>query len=864
MTGYDDNGFVAVDSSIDLSNCDREPIHILGRVQSFGALLAVSADWIINHASQNIDDFIGMKAEDLVGCPAGDHLDAQAVHDIRSKFQLLSSADAVERLLNVDLLGDGKRFDLMLHVAGRSIVIEIERHDVDAKTDYISFIRPMIDRMSACHSVDELSDLAARQIRALCEFDRVMIYRFERDESGTVVAESAAPGIDSFLGLRYPASDIPKQARALYRRNLLRMISDVHDEGAAIFPPRSPEGVPLDLSLSATRSVSRIHIEYLKNMGVNASMSISILRRGELWGLFACHHYSPRVLPVALRGALELFGQLFSYVLDQKLSDAEAVHRLKAQRLHDHLMTQLAEGARIADSFDQITDAIGQVIPYDGVAAWVDGEFLAKGQTPSREELLSLVRFLNTTSPSQVYSTDCIGAQWPAASHYAERAAGLLSLPVSRTPRDFIVLFRKELAQTVTWAGNPEKPVEWGPNGARLSPRESFEEWKQITRGCSAPWSDGEIRAAESLRLTLLEVVLRMTDIVMKERDRAQQQQELLISELNHRVRNILNLVRGLIGQTSGKTTSVEAFIETVGGRIHALSRAHDQITRKQWDPASIKALLRAEVEAYVGVDTDRLQLQGPDVLLHPNAFTAIALVFHELTTNAVKYGSLTDQHGKVVVEIHEGEDGSLAIDWREVGGPPISEPPVSKGFGSVVIERSIPHELKGDVALRFTPTGLNVHILIPPPHIAAFRYEAPDTQAPKPVQQRPRTADTGSFALPSVLLVEDNMIIAIDSEDLLKKVGAETVYAVSNVKAAMRVLDNENVDFALLDVNLGLETSEPVAERLVAAGIPFCFATGYGDSNSLAARFPDAPVLQKPFDHSTLTVVLETILSRH
>lgn len=853
MTEQSENQSDVSYAAVDLSNCDREPIHILGRVQSFGALVSVSSDWIINHASTNISDFLDVSAEDLIGQPFVDWFPGTVAHEIRTKLQVMSSGDAVERLFGIELKSGLPLFDLAVHVSGRSIIIELEPHPPSARTDYLSYVRPMIERVDKAETVETVCDAAVRQLRALTGFDRVMVYKFLDDESGTVISEATKSGMETFKGLRYPASDIPKQARALYLRNLLRIISDVSDEGHAIIPATNPEGEPLDLSLSTTRAVSPIHLEYLKNMGVNASMSISIIQRGKLWGLFACHHETPKILSYDLRTATELFGQLFSFVLSQRERDEEREEAKRGRILHDQLMAQMAEDASIADNFDTITSAISSVIPFDGAVGWIDGEFMAQGQTPTREEFKGLVRFLNTTAASRIYAQSKLSKVFPAAEDYAERAAGLLVLPVSRSPRDYIVLFRKEIAKTVTWAGNPEKPVEIGPNGVRLTPRKSFEAWTEMVRHESAPWTPTEINSADALRMTLLEVVLRMTDASNKERARSQERQELLIAELNHRVRNILNLIRSLIAQTNPEGRSTAEFTDVIGGRIHALARAHDQITQESWSSASVRDLIQTETDAYLGEKVDRIQISGPDVLLEPTAFTTLSLVIHELVTNSVKYGALCDARGSVQVELAEGHDGAFTLNWREVGGPPIQAPPERRGFGTTIIERSIPYELKGDADVKFEATGLRARFTIPSAHVAKFtdaQTASAPINLPSEIESTPLSGD--------VLLVEDNMIIALDAEDFLGELGATTVHVASRVADAQQLLEENDIRFALLDVNLGSETSEPIASELVRRAIPFVFATGYGDASGITKSFPDAIVIQKPYTKNSILDALQ------
>ena len=832
---------------VDLSNCEREPIHIPGRVQSFGALVAVSSDWIVQHVSMNAEEYLGSPPEDLLGTPLAHLVTPEAMDAFRSRVQFLHQPDAVDRTFGVPLLEGGPSVDTALHLSGTSVVLEFERSPRGAAAEYLGRVRPMIDRIAEAGTVQEACEQAARQVRALTGFDRVMIYRFGQDDSGTVIAENMKAGLEPYLGLRYPASDIPRQARELYRRNLLRIISDVSDAGHVIEPMLNPEGKPLDLSMSTLRAVSPIHLEYLRNMGVGASMSISVLDRGKLWGLIACHHMSPRSLPYGIRTAAELFAQLFGLVLDQKRGANERSETARARALHDRLMAQLAEGSSIADNLGAVLENVGDLIANDGAAAWVDGQYTARGETPTREEFMGLVRFLNRTAASQIFHTDSIGRMYPAGAGFADRAAGMLVLPVSRSPRDYIVLFRREVARTIRWAGNPEKPVKLGPNGVRLTPRESFAAWQETVRGASEPWTELEVQAAESLRVTLLEVVLRMTDATLREQEKAQERQELLIAELNHRVRNILNLIRSLVNQSRGEARTVSDFVGVIGGRIQALARAHDQVTHEHWNPASLHELVRTEADAYLSGKADRVTVAGPDAMLRPNAFTVLALVVHELMTNAAKYGALSDSGGRVAIRVEPDEDGAIDIRWQESGGPAISSLPTRRGFGSTIIDRSIPFELKGKAEVRYEMTGLRAAFRIPGRYVAEI-VEDRGRDTSSTVPDRPKARLSGA-----VLVVEDNMIIALDAEDMVRELGADTVHVATTVRDALNVMGQTDLTFALLDVNLGDETSGPIAQRLREKGVPFVFATGYGEATSLVREFPGVHIVVKPYDSAKL-----------
>jgi light-regulated signal transduction histidine kinase (bacteriophytochrome)/CheY-like chemotaxis protein len=834
---------------VDLSSCAAEPIHIIGRIQSFGYLIAFSSDWIINHLSANCAELFGRSLDRMIGTPANELIAPQTLHEIRSRLQMIGSAGAVDRLFGVDLTGSGKLFDLAVHSSDRSFVVEAEPAAANRKQDYVSYVRPMVDRMRDLGSVNELCHLAARQLRGLTGFDRVMVYRFEHDGAGEVVAESRNGRVDSFLGLHFPASDIPAQARRLYTRNMLRIISDVDDPTVPILPAANPSGAALDLSMSGLRAVSPIHIEYLRNMGVKASMSVSILRNGELWGLMACHHYSPLRLDYAVRTACELFGEFMSFLLEQTELRQINMHKNLAMRLHDEIMGRVAPGASMIHAFDGFAESIAKVIPFDSIAGWIGGELVGHGTIPNSEQFAKLARFLNTTGASQVWHSDSLASAYPPAAEFDEACTGIMSLPVSRRPRDYIVLFRKAQVQTVNWAGNPHKPIEPGPNGARLTPRKSFDLWKEERRGFAIPWTEEEVSTSGSLRITLLEVVLRMNDAAQQERDNASKKQETLIAELNHRVRNILNLIRGLVAQSKDTSRSTDEFTEVIGNRIYALARAHDQVTRLNWGPASLHALLRAECEAYVGDKLDRIVISGSDVLVEPAAYSTLALVFHELMTNSCKYGSLSDSSGHVAVSITPGTASGADIVWSEHGGPAVQEPR-RRGFGSTIIANSIPHELGGGATVHFEPQGLVAEFSLPAQHIASI-VASPDVA--RPAQPRAEAVPDSNLLTGDVLIVEDNLIIAMEAEDKLHSLGANRCHVAGNVTAALDIARKTPLSFALLDVNLGAETSEAVAAYLIDNDVPFVVASGYGEDTKARPALAQAISVMKPFSLAEL-----------
>jgi light-regulated signal transduction histidine kinase (bacteriophytochrome)/CheY-like chemotaxis protein len=841
---------------VDLTNCDREPIHQLGSVQPFGFLLAVSSDWIVTRASANLSEFLDIAHTDAVGRPISSLLTPDALHTLRNKLATLRGPDIVERIFGIALTSSAARFDVAVHVSNGQIIIEGERFD-DGKSSAPSLsMRSMMSRLDHAETMEAFFREGARQARALTGFDRVMVYRFDDSGSGEVVAEAARPGIGSFLGLHYPASDIPVQARALYLRNLFRIIADIDATPVPVLPQLDEHGRPLDLSMSVLRSVSPIHIEYLRNMGVGASLSISIVVDGKLWGLFACHHYSARLPSAESRSAAELFGQMFASRLESRERRLALDYETKARRIADRLLTSVADNASLLDDPTWLIDALADAIPADGIGVWINGRLAIAGLGPDEKSFADLIRHLNRNAAGRVFAVDRLAETYPDIE-LDEAVAGMLAIPISRSPRDYVVLFRQEIVRTVRWAGDPHKPVHYGPNGPRLTPRKSFEAWSELVRGRSLPFTEAERRVAETIRVTLIEVVLRLTDEASMARQLANERQELLIAELNHRVRNILGLIGGLIRQSQSTSITLPDYVRQLEGRVQSLSRAHDQITRDHWAPASLQQLLIAEAAAYLGKNAQRIRMSGDDVLLEPQAFSTTALVFHELVTNSAKYGSLSGS-GLVELSWNGDAEGNLHLHWREKNGPPVEEL-TRHGFGSTIIRRSIPYDLGGKAEVRYVEQGLEADFCIPNKHVNAVTpaNDRP-VQAATEIAERSKTAapDNEPLAGLNVLLVENNLIIAMDGEDILRRLGAEVATAPS-VADAMEFLAGQSFDLALLDVNLGDETSFAIADRLASKGVPFVFATGYGEGISQAHSHSDAPVLQKPYTIEGVTDIL-------
>ena len=836
----------------DLEACERERIHMPGAIQPHGCLLFCALPaWTVQAVSANAADFLTRDAEALLDQPLDAVLPGKAVHDLRNVLQASMVSGGAERLLDVAIDEGTERFDLTVHMAASNAIVEIvPRRGVDTlTTDPIVLVKSMVGRLKRAPTLERFLQLATQQVRAVTGFDRVMIYKFLPDGTGQVVAEALRSGLAPYFGLRYPASDIPAQARALYRRQWLRLIPDVAYVPVPLLS-HAASAAEADLSLASLRSVSPIHIEYLQNMQSAATLTISLMVGDILWGLISCHHSSPRRISSTTCAAAELFGQIFSLQIEAKEQARELVLAAELRAAHDRLVGDMTPEASIFDEPARYRDLVEALLPCDGYGVWTDGTFTGIGAVPPPSAIPDLLRHLGEKGPNEPYATIALSAELASAADYVADVSGVLSIPFSRTPREYLLFFRKEVAHTVTWGGDPTKPVLIEAGGARIGPRKSFEAWREIVRGCAVPWRPAEVQIAETLRVSLLEVILRRADIVNQERRAAQESQAILIAELNHRVKNILALIRSLVRQSRQNAVSMEGFAQDLEQRIRALALAHDQLTQTGWHRAPLRRLLEAEARAWTH-SAERVSLIGPGITLDSRAYQALALVFHEMMTNAAKYGALSQRAGTLTVTWSREPSGDLRIEWRELGGPRV-KPPIRRGFGTVIVEQTIPFELQGEARVQYLSQGVAGTFLVPAANIGEQEEAAsaePELLSTEPVDLKARR----------LLLVEDSMMIALDAQAMLAESGLDVEVA-GTVADARRLLAVDSFDAAVLDVNLSGDTSFDIADALGERSMPFVFATGYGESIAMPERFKAVPVVSKPYDGAALRMALAQV----
>ena len=325
-------------------------------------------------------------------------------------------------------------------------------------------------------------------------------------------------------------------------------------------------------------------------------------------------------------------------------------------------------------------------------------------------------------------------------------------------------------------------------------------------------------------------------------------------------MRNILGVIRGLIRQSQPSESVVKDFVKLVDGRIHALARAHNQITDDHWGPAPMQALIDAEAAAFVD-ERERVISEGVPILLNPQAYSTMALVVHELVTNSTKYGSLSVPNGQVTISWQRNEANDLILRWCESGGPPVKAP-TRKGFGTTIIDRSVPYDLGGSASIEYKPSGVEAEFRIPARHVSEPRtFAGPAIKYPRASMGHPQTPPGKMLAGRDLLLVEDSLIIALDAEDIVSRLGADTVSTAATVEAALDSIDAHQPSVAMLDINLGDRTSFAIADRLMDLGVPFLFATGYGEQAQLPMEHRGRPVVQKPYTLENVARAMDDLL---
>ena len=502
------------------ASCEAEPIHIPGSIQPHGLLLVLSEPELnIVSASANVSQHLGASAQELIGAPLSRVLGSFDVEWIRNSLQRPGRHSQEAQPLRVADLKQQQEWMAVVHRHDGLALLELEPMPAAgaiAGSSALMAAGAAAKRLQAAVTPAEACQIAAEQVREMTGFDRVKIYRFASDWSGEVLGESREPDMPSYLGLHFPASDIPPQARALYVLNPVRLIADARYQPSPLRPAANPaNGKPFDLSHAALRSVSPVHLEYLHNMQVQASMSVSVLRRGSLWGLIACHHRQPLHVGFEARQAAVLVAQMLAAQFEAQERVEQASRNGQMESLRARLLDAAANGNGLAENLRLNAAGLLSLPEAGGMAVILPERSLHFGVLPGDAFLAGLSQWLYERGTAQPFETDRLASLYPAAAAETATASGLLAVPLSHSRRSWLLWFRPEQAQTITWAGAPQKNASELPGEPlRLHPRASFAAWKEQVRGRAQPWQTIQSAMAMQLRELVLDLMVREKEAV--------------------------------------------------------------------------------------------------------------------------------------------------------------------------------------------------------------------------------------------------------------------------------------------------------------------------------------------------------------
>lgn len=617
----------------------------------------------------------------------------------------------------------GGRFDASWFRTGPHLAIELEPADPDSGSVFL--VMDQLERAAReferATTLGSLCDRAASRFQALTGFDRVMVYRFLEDGSGRVLAETRRPGLHSFLNHHFPASDIPRQARELYVRNLVRIIPDVDYVPAPIVPAWTG-AEPLDLSDSTLRSVSPVHLQYLRNMGVVASASVSIVKDGVLWGLIACHNERPRPMPYHVRAV----GRTIAGSLAAQIKAKEEVEsyrqRIRLRGFEDEIVRLLSREGTLNEALRNHMEDVLRIFDADGLAILRGTELATCGNIPRLPEIRALARWVLARGGSPVFATAHLEVGYPAAAAFRASVSGLLGMILSAEEPWLVLWFRAEQIEVVEWAGNPHKAGGTDP-ATELTPRASFAAWREVVTGHSRRWTLPETEAAGRLRSALLnvrqnrriqELNERLT-LILRDKEALLEQKDYLIGEVNHRVQNSLQLVSGFLSlQSRGAgLPEVKSALDEARRRLTAVALVHRRLYRgdqvQTVDASSYFHELCLDLVGSMGREwAALLTLDLAPVIVASDRAVTLGLVLTELVINVNKY-AYEGLPGPIEVML-SAQHAHLMLIVADKGVGKTSD---RSGFGSRMIAGLVT-QLGGTLAIEDNAPGLRAVLTAP------------------------------------------------------------------------------------------------------------------------------------------------------
>jgi len=670
-----------------IDNCAREPIQIPGSIQPHGFLLVIDESTMrIVQVSANVETWLGLQTSELIGAALNGVI--HQVDRLAAVLKTLPDDDQNPFHVGEVSFRNGSRagtpIDMMVHRHDQVLIAEFEPASdmTGAYRNVYPLMRTFVGHMDEAESIDELCKRSVEQIKRITGFGRVKSYRFDEEGNGNVNAEAVDDDYPSYLGLTFPASDIPPQARALYVANRIRVIEDAHYQPSVLVPTDNPlTGKPLDLSFAALRSVSPVHLQYMRNMKTIASMSISIVVRGQLWGLISCHHASPRSVRFQSRTACELLGSALSLQIETKEAQADSQRLLSLRRQIVQMLAAMADLDSVNLGLRSVPQVLLNFVRASGAAVVSGSTVDVYGQTPPRDHIVALTEWLTSRSDADVFVCDNVSRDIPQLPQLAESVAGVLAVAISELHSNFILWFKPERTRLVNWAGKPEKSVS--ASGA-LSPRHSFDSWQQTVSGFSVPWDALDTEGVVELRAAVLGIVLRKAEEMAElaqELKKSNKELEAFSYSVSHDLRAPLRHIAGyaeLLGDIESNKLSErgQRFLDNIGESARFAGTLVDNLL--SFSQMGRSAMRFSEVDLHALVEAIRREMY-PDYhgraiewVIAPTLPVMVAdaallhLALRNLISNAIKYSRNSDP---AIIEIGTYEaDGQSVVFIRDNG----------------------------------------------------------------------------------------------------------------------------------------------------------------------------------------------------
>lgn len=643
---------------IDVTSCDSEPIHIPGGIQPHGLLINVSPDnFTVRQVSENatalfgrgIDDILGRQLDDLIGAENTALVARSLLNTVALAQPIYVGAVALE--------GAGY-FDVIAHRSRQATLIEFESVQRSGAADFrllYTLLGRFLKTLSQIDEIDAITDYAVRSIKEITGMGRVFLYSFDHNDDARVMAETLDAGYPSYDGQRFPASDIPQQARRLYTINHVRLIADANYKPAKLVPALDPDtGLPTDLGFAALRSVSPVHLQYMRNMGTIASMSISLVIKGRLWGMISCHDMAPRFVPFEVRTACEQLGQVLALRIESIIESNEYAYRLQLRGRLVNILAALSQPEQFAHNMAGASNELLMLMNASGAALVFEGDTMLFGETPGRTEVNALVEWLGAGAANgELQHSSCLSRDFPPAASYTACASGMLAISISRTHRHYVIWFRPEVVQTVEWAGDPAHK-ESGPAMA-LTPRRSFNVWRQTVRATSTPWHQNELEVALEFRSAILGIVLARAEEMAglaDELGRANKELESFSYSVSHDLRAPLRHIVGftdLLIEFEGSTLNDRAnrYLKNIADSARFAGKlVDDLLSFSQMGRSALHAAMtdmNLVVQSAIKRATQDAQGRRIEWNVEPLPVircdaTFIELAVYNLLSNAVKY----------------------------------------------------------------------------------------------------------------------------------------------------------------------------------------------------------------------------------